>query len=383
MAQGKKNIQKKPPVLRKQSVKYNAGIHNYRIPLFLIILITFIAFLPVLQNGFVNFDDDRYILNNPMLASINLSDIFSSYIVGNYHPLTMLIYAIEYQFFGLNAGGYHAVSLLLHLLIVILVFYVVLSLSNRKEVALVASLLFGIHPLHVESVAWASELKDLLYTFFFLASWLCYLRYLKEPKRKFYFYCLFLFLLSLLSKGMAVSLPVVLLLTDYFKGRKLNAKAWLEKAPFFALSIIFGIVAIIAQKSGGAIQDLEVYPLVQRIAFACYGFITYLLKFVVPYELCTYYPYPLKSVAGIPGWYYIYPIVLLALIAFVFYSLRFSKKFFFGIGFFTITVFLVLQLLPVGNTIMADRYSYIPSIGIFYLAGEGFYRLWQKKKSGC
>src|ERR1043165_1538299 len=243
----KQKPQKQQPVsVKKRPGKPVTGKQKYFIPLFIIVLISFIAFLPVFHNGFVNLDDDKYIRDNPMLAVFNLKEIFSRYVEGNYHPLTMLTYSIEYQLFGLNAQGYHAVNLLLHLLNVILVFYAILYLSNKTEIALVASLLFGIHPLHVESVAWASELKDLLYTFFFLASYICYLRYIKEPKSKFYFYCLLLFLLSLLSKAMAVSLPLILLLTDYFKGRKLNVKTWLEKIPFFALSILFGIIAILA-----------------------------------------------------------------------------------------------------------------------------------------
>src|ERR1043166_4635028 len=180
----------------------------------------------------------------------------------------------------MSAEGYHADNLLVHLLNVILVFYAVLYVSNKTEVGLIASLLFGIHPLHAESVAWASELKDLLYTFFFLASYIFYLRYLKERGTKFYFYCLLLFLSSLLSKAMAVSLPLIFLLTDYFKGRKLNAKAWMEKIPFFALSLIFGVVAIIAQKP--TVDVLEpVFPFLQRIVFACYNFIAYLFKLIV------------------------------------------------------------------------------------------------------
>ena len=282
-----KKKQKQQPVSAKKRPQRSAATdkRKYFIPLFIIVLISFIVYLPVLQNGFVNLDDDKYIQNNPMLAAFNLNEIFSRFVEGNYHPFTMLIYSVEYQFFGLNAEGYHAVNLLLHLLNVILVFYVVLYLSNKTEVALVASLLFGIHPLHVESVAWASELKDLLYTFFFLSGWICYLRYLKESKTKLYIYCLLLFLLSLMSKAMAVSLPVVLLLTDYFKGRKLNAKVWLEKIPFFTLSILCGVVAIFAQKSMGAIQDLDVFPLFQRMVFACYSFITYLFKLFIPVDL--------------------------------------------------------------------------------------------------
>ena len=135
-------------------------------------LISFIVYLPVLHNSLLGWDDDDYIKNNPLLYAINLKQIFSQYVLGNYHPVTILTLAIEYHFFGLNSTGYHTVNLLLHLLNVILVFYTVFLLSDKAGIALVASLLFGIHPLHVESVAWAAELKDLLYTFFFLASYI-------------------------------------------------------------------------------------------------------------------------------------------------------------------------------------------------------------------
>ena len=356
---------------------------KYFIPLFIIVLVTFVVFFPVLRNGFVNLDDDKYILNNPTLASMNLKQIFSGFVEGNYHPLTMLTYSIEYYFFGLHPNGYHAVNLLLHLLNVILVFYVVLFVSDKTGVALVASSLFGIHPLHVESVAWASELKDLLYAFFFLASLLCYQRYQKEPKTKFYFYSLLLFLLALFSKAMAVSLPIIFLLSAYYQGKKINVKRWLELLPFFAFSLLFGMLAIVAQKSSNSIQNLDFFPFHQRLVFACYGFMSYLFKLVAPFHLSAFYPYPIKSTASdaIPGLYYLYPVLFLVFIASVFYSLRFSKKIFFGVALFAITLFLVLQLLPVGGAIMADRYSYIPSMGIFFLAGEGCVWLWSKYRS--
>lgn len=136
------------------------------IALAVIILISFIVYLPIFSNAFLQWDDKAYIENNPLVHSFNLKEIFSQNVMGNYHPVTILILGIEYHLFGLNPAGYHAVNLLLHLLNVLLVFYVVYLLSNNTIVGLVASLLFGIHPLHVESVAWASELKDLLYTFF-------------------------------------------------------------------------------------------------------------------------------------------------------------------------------------------------------------------------
>jgi tetratricopeptide (TPR) repeat protein len=362
----------------KADKAFNPGKWKYYLALAIIVLISCFVYLPVLQNGFV-WDDDFYIRNNPLIHSINLKEIFSQNVLGNYHPLTILALAIEYHFFGLNETGYHAVNLLLHLLNVILVFYAVFLLTDKAGIALVASLLFGIHPMHVESVAWVSELKDLLYTFFFLASYILYLKYLKDLQKKFYVFALFLFAVSLLSKAMAASLPVVMMLTDYFKGRKINKKTVIEKAPFFLLAISFGVVAVIAQKSTGALQDFEDFTFIQSIVLACYAFINYLYKLILPLNLSAYYPYPVKSGGNIPIQYYTYLILFAGLVLSVFYSIRFNKKIFFGVGFFAITVFLVLQLLPVGGAIMADRYSYIPSIGIFYLAGEGFNLLWGKK----
>jgi hypothetical protein len=201
-------------------------------------------------------------------------------------------------------------------------------------------LLFGIHPLHVESVAWASELKDLLYTFFFLASYIFYLKYIKSNRNKFLFYALLLFLFSLFSKAMAASLPLLLLLTDYIKGRKINMKILLEKLPFFILAIIFGLVAIYAQKSSHAIQDISTFTFPQRIIFASHSFISYLIKLLAPVHLSAYYPYPVKSGDHLPSQYYIYLLLFLSFIAFVIYSIRFSKKILFGIGFFAITIFL-------------------------------------------
>ena len=326
-------------------------------------------------------DDDDYVRNNLLVHSINLKEIFSNYVVGNYHPLTVLMLAFEYKLFGVVETGYHVVNLLFHLLNVLLVFRVVVLLSEKSWVAIITALLFGIHPIHVESVAWISELKDLMYTFFFLASYAFYLKYLRDKKQKFYYYSLILFLFSLLSKAMAASLPVLMILTDYLKGEKINTKSLLSKVPFFILSIVLGLVAIYAQKTAGA-TDIADFSLPYRIVFACYGFMTYLFKLVLPVDLCAYYPYPNLKGNPLPSQYYAYVVMILVLAVAVFYSMRFTKKIFFGFGFFSVTVFLVLQLLPVGGAIMADRYSYIPSIGIFYLIGEGLYFLWNSKGSG-
>ena len=366
---------KKSAVIKEKS---NSTL-NYGI-LFGILLIALMSYMPALNNGFV-WDDDDYIKNNLLIRSLNLKEIFSTNLMGNYHPLTVLVYAIEYKFFEVSEKGYHAFNLVLHLLNVMLVFFAVFRLSSKSIVALVAALLFALHPMHVESVAWASELKDLMYTFFFLASYIFYMKFLDDKKNRYYVFALLLFLLSLLSKAMAASLPLLLVLTDYFKGQKINTKSLLQKVPFFLLSLIFGFVAVHAQKSSGAV-DTASFDIGQRIVFASYGFITYLVKLALPLQLCSYYAYPIPSKGTIPSYYYIYLFLVAGVVAGAFYSLRKNKKIFFSLGFFTVTVLLVLQLLPVGWAIMADRYSYIPSIGIFYLAGEGIYWLWNKRSSG-
>jgi protein O-mannosyl-transferase len=378
----KRNIKTRhQPAIVKTSPKALPGVDTdrwkYYTSLAVIVLISAIVYLPVFHNSLLAWDDEGYIMKNALVHSINLKEIFSQNVMGNWHPVTILMFAIEYRFFGLNPAGYHAVNLLLHLLNVILVFYTIRLLSDKIAVALVAALLFGIHPLHVESVAWAAELKDLLYTFFFLASYIFYLKYLKNPQKKYYIFALLLFLVSLLSKAMAASLPLVLVLTDYLKGRRIDKRILLEKAPFFLLALTFGVVAVLAQKSSDSIQVETIFSLPQRIVFASYGFITYLVKLILPLHLSAFYPYPVKN---IPIQYYAYVFSVIGLAAYVIYSIRFSKKIIFGIGFFTVTIFFVLQLLSVGGAIMADRYSYVPSIGVFYLAGEGLLYLWDKKQ---
>jgi hypothetical protein len=183
--------------------------------------------------------------------------------------------------------------------------------------------------MHVESVAWASELKDLLYSLFFLGAYIFYLSYLSNQSKRAYYLSIILFLCSLLSKGMAAPLPIILLLTDYFKGRKIGGRALLEKIPFFLLALIFGIVAVFAQKSLGATES-TVFPFGQRIIFASYAFVNYLIKLVVPLNLSSYYPYPIKVGQSMPPQYLLYPIVVVAVAVMAFYFRRF-KKIIFGI----------------------------------------------------
>ncbi|MGD2035973.1 MAG: hypothetical protein PVF73_13000, partial [Bacteroidales bacterium] len=235
--------------------------------------------------------------------------------------------------------------------------------------------------LHVESVAWISENKTLLYSFFFLASLLFYLKYTGTQLKKYYYYSLLIFMLSLLSKGMAVSLSLSLIAIDYFLERRLlSGKVILEKVPFFVLSIVFGIIAIKAQDNAiNSLQQEVKFGFPERISFAGYGLLNYVFKLFLPVNLSTLYEYPYKTYGPVPAYYYV--CLAITLIGFCILIVRFrkSRTIMFGSLFFVFNIIFVLQVLPVGNAIMADRYSYIPSIGFFYILSYTLYQLIEHK----
>jgi protein O-mannosyl-transferase len=350
---------------------------RYIIPVTLILVFTFIAYLPSLKNNFTNWDDPNYVYHNPHIQIFNkenIKELISADYMGNYHPITMLSLAIDHSIGKLKPKTYHTTNLILHLCNTALVFILILLLFEKIEIASVTAALFGLHTLHVESVAWISERKDVLYTLFFLASLIFYLRYLKEEKNKFYFISLALFILSDLSKGMAVSLSLSLLAIDWLKGRDFrDTKVILEKIPYFILSIFFGIIAISAQKLGPETEGIPHYNIFERIVFASYGFCQYLYKLILPINLSAFYPYPEKG--AIPFTFWICLIISIAVAAAAFYSARRSREYLFCFLFFSFNIILVLQILPVGRAIMADRYAYVPSIGFFLATAITFSRI--------
>lgn len=236
--------------------------------------------------------------------------------------------------------------------------------------AIIVGLLFGIHAIHVESVAWISERKDVLYAFFFILSLLAYINYIDKKKTFFYFASLFLFLLSLFSKGQAVSLAVTLLFVDYFRNRKLlDKKVILEKIPFFIFALAFGYIAIQAQKQSEALVDEQAYTMVQRFGIAAYAFVQYNLKLILPIGLSAIYPYTDIIGHTIPGYYYLMLVPVIAIIILFVYLIRKGKRdYVFGIAFFVVNIILLLQFIPVGSAVYADRYAYIPSFGFFIVA---------------
>lgn len=335
-----------------------------------ILLLTFIVFIPALNNALTNWDDPHYLNDNPLIRSLsaqNIKKIFTEVFFGNYQPLHIFSYAIEYHFYKLNPVGYHTTSVIMHLVVTFLVYRFILLLTENNTIALITALLFGIHPLHVESVAWAAERKDLLYAMFFLGSLICYIRYIKEQQKlKFIFFAFILFVLSIMSKAMASSLPPVLILIDYFYGRKFNTKIVLEKIPFFAIALLFGFVAAHTASTTGQVS-LHVFNLFERILFANLNLLSYVAKLLVPIQLSSFYPYPHRVDGHLPYYCYIAPFIVIGLLVLIIRSARKTKVILFGAGFFVACIFLVLQLFPVGPTIISERYSYLPSIGFFFV----------------
>lgn len=341
-----------------------------------IIAVTFVAFLPTFRNSYVLWDDPDYIFHNPLMTA-PLKVIFSSqgYYLSNYHPLTILVYTLEHKLWGDNMFGYHTVSLLFHLANCVLVFFFIYHLLSKKNVMIpfITALLFGVHPMHVESVAWASELKDVMYTFFFLTALICYVLYLQNGRRlKYLIYAFVLYIVSLLSKGQAVTLPLCFLLVDFFFKRKFSAKMVNEKIPFFILSLIFGVIAVKAQGSAVVYNYSDIF---HTPFWGTYALCMYLIKFILPIHLSGLYPYPSTPDRTIPIIVYLSPIAIITLGVVIYKLFRHSRFVMFGILFFVANIFTVLKFIPVSDAIIAERYSYIPYIGLFFIVGYGFSKL--------
>ncbi len=338
----------------------------------LILVVTALVFSNSLGNEFIDeLDDDIYVVNNAAvkdLSSSGLRTLMTTFVAGNYHPLTMLSYAVEYRLFGLNPRAYHQTNRLLHALNAALVFALVWSLWRRRAPAILAALLFAVHPMRVESVAWISERKDLLFAFFYLAAVLAYVSYMKDRTKRGRLAGVFvLFLLSLLSKPTAVTLPVVLVLFDLYLGRKLDRRAWLEKVPFFILAVAFGALTLVTQDPGTTVQEIAGrYGFFQRFLFPFYALAFYLVKLFAPFGLSAYHYYPETIDGRLPWEYYAAPLLALTVVLAVVWARgRLRRELVFGALFFLVTISVTLQVIPAGRAVAAERYTYIPYLGLF------------------
>ncbi|MEM8908966.1 MAG: tetratricopeptide repeat protein, partial [Bacteroidota bacterium] len=355
------------------------------LPLLVALGVTLVVFLPSLSNDFVNWDDDVNIMDNENLAVLNIENVKNifdpktGHVIGNYNPLTILTFAIEKHFVGLDAQLFHINNLILHLICVFFVYRIMLLLGLNAISAGLVALLFGIHPMRVESVAWVTERKDVLFGAFYLAALFQYILYLREssPSQKRYVWIIVLFVLSLLSKIQAVALPLSMLAIDYYLKRPLRWQRLIEKWPFFLLSLFFGLLGVYSLSQFGSLDDdITSFTFFDRLFIGAYSFTVYLIKLIIPYDLLPLYPYP-KSLS----WhFYAAPLVVIAAVAGTWWAHRKQQfAWVFGFAFFFFNVVFMLQILGAGQGFIADRFTYIPYLGFFFIIGYYYQHLMEKQ----
>lgn len=348
------------------------------VALCLVALTTFFVFLPNINNDFLKcWDDHIYVVDNVLIQDLtlsNLQSIFSTYTLGNYHPLTLLLYAVEYSCFQMEPSGYHVVSIVLHVINCLLVCWLIYLMSGSLGVALVTGLLFAIHPLRVESVAWIADQKDLLCAFFFFITLILYLLFRAKKSYWYYWLGLFTLVLSIFSKAVAITLPVLLVVVDYFKGRKFDRTFFLEKIPYFLVAFGSGVLAIVARQSYQYQLQETAFTFFEKVFMNIHRLVFYyLVRIFAPIRLVSLKPYVTGHVA-LP----ISALVLLiAIVFFIIFSLKHTKKIFMGSAFFFITLSPALFVVVLGYS--ADRFTYLSSIGIIYIIAEGFVWLYHQK----
>jgi protein O-mannosyl-transferase len=360
-------------------------------------VITLAAFWGMWHNQFVNYDDNEYILGNPNvvtgLSGANLAWAFNAGYCGNWHPLTWMSHMLDCQLFGVNPAGHHAMNLILHIANTILLFLVLFRMTRARWRSAFVAALFTVHPLHVQSVAWAAERKDVLSTFFWMLTIGAYVLYTEKPNWKRYSLTAAAFVLGIMAKPMVVTLPLVLLMLDYWplrrsgqssvisdqsgdRARGAAVKRVLEKAPLFALSAGCAVITYIAQKRGEAVSTLELVPLGMRIENALVSYVSYILKMLWPSNLAVLYPHPMRL---LPVWQVLGAVVVLAgITAFVFRTRNSRPYLFTGWLWFVVTLIPVIGIVQVGSQAIADRYTYVPLVGLFMMVAWGVPELIRK-----
>lgn len=369
-------------------------------------VITRIAYSNAHDNQFVGWDDQLYVTENPMVLKAGkpgAPPVWSTPIALNYHPLTMETMVWNAKNAEVKNGlpapaGFIDTNVNIHALNGILVLLLVWLLTQGNFfVSLFTALIFALHPMHVESVAWISERKDVLYTFFFLLSAMAYWHSLDRRKMPWLLASFGLFVLACLSKAMAVSLVPVLFLLDWWRGRSLKtAGVWLEKIPFIAAALFFGLMAVDIQAGGnfhGMLSGIEgvktatagnsKFELLDRFMLSSYGMVQYIGRFFGPFNLSPFYPYPEAFInrTTLPSVYPFSLVVFILLGALTWFSLKRTKIVAFGLGFYFFTVALVAQFFAVGLVVMADRYTYLPYVGLAFSVLMGIWHFAQNNKS--
>jgi hypothetical protein len=336
-----------------------------------IIAFTFILYAPSLKNELLTFDDNDYFAYKEVreLSWSGVGDIFSSHHLIMYQPLPVLSFAIQHHFSGTTGYPYHLVNLILHLLCVFAVFGFVKRLTQEFWMPVVAAGLFAIHPMNVEPVVWMSARSTMMYALFYLLALMSYVDYIKSDKTNKLWMTALFFIIALFCKVQAITLPLALLLLDYYFGKRVLEKSnLLVKAPFFIFSALFGFIAISDAATQSNLTDgmLANYNWLHIPFMVTWSFCFYLFKFLLPVDLCGIYTYPILE-DGLLPWTYYASIIPVGLLVWLLWRNRHDKKVLFASGFFLLTIIINIQLIPSRLFIVADRYAYIPYIGLFML----------------
>ncbi len=339
--------------------------------------VTAACYLPSLSNDLVNWDDDPNITENPNLERIDRESLFNIFdldkgnVIGNYNPLPIFTFYLEKWAVGeINPTLIHFNNLLLHVLTVFFVFRVLLHMGIGIGGAFVGGLLFGIHPMRVESVAWATERKDVLFAVFFFAALMYYVRWIKTEetakRTTLYLGMVLLAILSGFSKVQAVTLPLSMLALDYWFRRPINLGLIWEKTPFWIISLLFGLANLYTLRQAGSIQDdVTHFSFLDRLCIGTYSFSTYLYKLLIPYPMSPLYPYP----KPLPIWVYLSPLLFAAVWYGIYRAWKADRRIWvFGMFFFFFNVMFLLQVLGAGQGFLADRFTYVPYFGFFAIA---------------
>ena len=348
----------------------------------LLVVATLALYNPVNRHPFVNYDDDRYVVDNPHvhngLAVDTITWALTSTEQANWHPVTWLAHAVDYSLFHQNPAGYHFTSLVIHAANAVLLFLLLAYATARIGPSLFVALLFAVHPINVESVAWVAELKNVLSTFFFLAGIGAYGWYARKPHWTRYLAVASAFVLGLMSKPMVITFPFVLLLLDYWPLGRIEgspptslrvpqfsrSRLLAEKIPLLALSAASAVITMQAQQTGGAVRSTAQFSFGVRLENAVVAYAMYLWKMIWPSHLAPIYPHPGNSLAA---WQVAVSFLILLAVSGVVLKFRSQRYRLTGWLWFLGTLVPVIGLVQVGDQAMADRYAYIPLIGIFVM----------------
>jgi hypothetical protein len=353
----------------------------------LLVVMTLAVYMQVGNHQFVNYDDKDYVTENSYIAdgvsTDNILWAFTSVNAGNWHPVTWISHMADVQFYGMNPRGHHLTNVLIHTASSLLLLLLLFRLSGSLWQSSFVAALFALHPLHVESVAWVAERKDVLSAFFGFLTIFIYSGYVAKRTAALYILALLSFVLGLMSKPMLVTIPIILLLMDWWLFNRQQSESQgerhgqlsvrlipliKEKIPFFVCSIISCIITLYAQHNSGAMQSLVGYPFVLRIENALLAYVKYILKTLWPHDLAVLYPLSFSF----PLWQVIGSLCILLLLTTAAIRVRRSQPFIaLGWFWFIITLLPVIGLIQVGSQSMADRYTYIPLIGLFIMAAWG------------